>query len=279
MSLRPDPLCEHFKKKPIPATCPFVWTAREILSRDMCLQHVPSCVPTWTTPLHTTPLTLNATPLPCPSLICPGQTDATGWRDIVARNMLRPFGHRVAQKFHKIKLQSNIVQHYGKTLHNVVQKCCVRLAKDLGKQLRGKLLVHPTGFHWFVPSPARTVATCKKGSNGGTACSDLVNVAVPSARAALNAYTDRKNTKIYIDFHPAHKIDSLRIPPLYNLLYFVSISYAITVRAMQTRNKSGPVMARSVTHSKSEPPWISEHETNSPPDLWINQRYLRVKCT
>ena len=32
----------HFKK-PIPATCPFVWTAHEILPRDMFLQHVPSC--------------------------------------------------------------------------------------------------------------------------------------------------------------------------------------------------------------------------------------------
>ena len=47
MSLRQDPPCEHFKK-PIPATCPFVWTAHEILSRDMSLQHVPSCEPTLT---------------------------------------------------------------------------------------------------------------------------------------------------------------------------------------------------------------------------------------
>ena len=45
MSLRQDPPCEHFKK-PIPATCPFVWTAHEILPRDMSLQHVPSCEPT-----------------------------------------------------------------------------------------------------------------------------------------------------------------------------------------------------------------------------------------
>ena len=46
-SLRQDPPCEHFKK-PIPATCPFVWTAHEILPRDMSLQHVPSCEPTFT---------------------------------------------------------------------------------------------------------------------------------------------------------------------------------------------------------------------------------------
>ena len=46
MSLRQDPPCEHFKK-PIPATCPFVWTAHEILPRDMSLQHVPSCEPTF----------------------------------------------------------------------------------------------------------------------------------------------------------------------------------------------------------------------------------------
>ena len=45
MSLRQDPPCEHFKK-PIPATCPFVWTTHEILPRDMSLQHVPSCEPT-----------------------------------------------------------------------------------------------------------------------------------------------------------------------------------------------------------------------------------------
>ena len=43
--LRQDPLCKRFKK-PIPATCPFVWTVHEILSRDMSLQHVPLCVPT-----------------------------------------------------------------------------------------------------------------------------------------------------------------------------------------------------------------------------------------
>ena len=47
MSLRQDPPCEHFKT-PIPATCPFVWTAHEILPRDMSLQHVPSCEPTLT---------------------------------------------------------------------------------------------------------------------------------------------------------------------------------------------------------------------------------------
>ena len=47
MSLRQDPPCEHFNK-PIPATCPFVWTAHEILPRDMSLQHVPSCEPTFT---------------------------------------------------------------------------------------------------------------------------------------------------------------------------------------------------------------------------------------
>ena len=46
MSLRQDPPCEPFKK-PIPATCPFVWTAHEILPRDMSLQHVPSCEPTF----------------------------------------------------------------------------------------------------------------------------------------------------------------------------------------------------------------------------------------
>ena len=33
-------------KKPIPATCPFMWRVHEILPRDMSLQHVPSCVPT-----------------------------------------------------------------------------------------------------------------------------------------------------------------------------------------------------------------------------------------
>ena len=46
MSLRQDPPCGRFKK-PIPATCPFVWTAHEILPRDMSLQHVPSCEPTF----------------------------------------------------------------------------------------------------------------------------------------------------------------------------------------------------------------------------------------
>ena len=45
MSLRQDPPYEHFKK-PIPATCPFVWTAHEILPRDMSLQHFPSSEPT-----------------------------------------------------------------------------------------------------------------------------------------------------------------------------------------------------------------------------------------
>ena len=31
----------------------------------------------------------------------PGQTAATYWRNIVARNMLCPFGHRVVRDFHQ----------------------------------------------------------------------------------------------------------------------------------------------------------------------------------
>ena len=56
MSLRQDPPCEHFKK-PIPATCPFVWTRAWNSSRDMSLQHDPSCEPTFTLPneSHTNP--------------------------------------------------------------------------------------------------------------------------------------------------------------------------------------------------------------------------------
>ena len=49
MSLQQDPPCEHFKK-PIPASCPFVWTAHEIFPRDRSLQHVPSCEPTLNRP-------------------------------------------------------------------------------------------------------------------------------------------------------------------------------------------------------------------------------------
>ena len=45
---------------------------------------------------------------------------------------LRPrFGHRVEREFHQIKLQSNIVQHHATMLHEVVPKCCIRLAKAL----------------------------------------------------------------------------------------------------------------------------------------------------
>ena len=109
-------------------------------------------------------------------------------------------------------------EHRGTMLHDVVP-----LGQGLREQWinpgfwggegkhvpRNLMLVHPTGFHWFVPSPARAVATCKKGSNGGRTCSDLVNAEVPSARAIFTA-CGQKNTKMYIDFHPTRKIECSR---------------------------------------------------------------------
>ena len=55
-----------------------------------------------------------------------GQTDATCWRHIVAHNMLHSFGHHVAHEFHQNQAS---VQHHATTLHTVVPKCCIHLAK------------------------------------------------------------------------------------------------------------------------------------------------------